>query len=273
MICFIHIEKAAGITLHSIFKNNTFRYITLSPWAIRANDPENVFTPQEAKIFFRLFPYLNGFGGHTTRAYLDYEQAIGREIAYFTFLRQPVSRFISHYFYHKQIMNIDWDLRSFIEEGHYNNFMTRRICGKDDALLAIQYLKEKFKFVGLVERFDESLLLLKNELGLQNFNMHYEIQNVNPKKNEKAISGYLINKIERANQSDLQVYDFVKHVLYPEFKKNYGRSLTEDLEKFKQEQLGFRFNKKKLFLHGLLRHGLYHPVEKFLHKRYLQMSS
>ena len=266
MICFIHIEKAAGITLHSIFKNNTFRYMTLSPWAIRANDPENVFTAWEAKIFFKIFPYLTGFGGHTTRVYLNYEQAIGRPIDYFTFLRQPVNRFLSHYFYHKQIMKIDWDIESFIADGHYNNFMTRRICGKDDPDLAIQYLKDRFKFVGLVEEFDESLLLLKNELNLSNYNMHYEIKNVNVKKSQETISEALMKQIEDVNKSDLQVYEFVKETLFPRFRENYGNTLADDLEKFRQEQKRFRFNKMKLFLHGLLRHGMYRHVEKILHK-------
>lgn len=265
LICFIHIEKAAGITLHHIFKNNTFRYITLTPWSIWANDRENVFTAEEARIF-KLFPYFKGFGGHTTRVYLDYESAIGKPIEYFTFLREPVSRFISQYFYHKQIMNINWDLETFLENGHFNNFMTKRICGKDDPDLAIQYLKEKFKFVGLVEKFDESLLLLKNELNLNNFNMHYEIKNVNVKKAKNEISAKIIERVKEANQNDLKIYEFVKEELFPWYKTRYGASLGKDLEDFNQEQHQFRFNQAKILLHGLLRHGLYKPVEKFLHK-------
>ncbi|APF20191.1 hypothetical protein Calab_0606 [Caldithrix abyssi DSM 13497] len=268
MFCFVHIEKAAGITLHSIFKNNTFRYITLSPWVLRANDPENVFSTQEAKIFFKLFPYFHGFGGHTTRVYLNYEQAVGKDIVYFTFLRHPVERFISQYFYHKQIMHIDWDIQSFIQDGHFNNFMTKRICGKDDAGLAIQYLKEKFKFVGLVEQFDESLLLLKYFLRLNGYNMHYEIQNVNRQKSNQQISKETLEQIKKMNQNDLQIYEFVKKTLFPQYRKNYGPNLESDLLKFKQEQPFFRFNKMKLLFHGILRHGMYRPVEKWLHHKY-----
>ena len=92
-------------------------------------------------------------------------------------------------------MNINWDLETFLENGHFNNFMTKRICGKDDPDLAIQYLKEKFKFVGLVENFDESLLLMKNELNLKSFNMHYEIKNVNVKKAKNEISAKIIEMV------------------------------------------------------------------------------
>ncbi|MHB2153655.1 hypothetical protein ACX8XN_04570 [Calditrichota bacterium GD2] len=70
------------------------------------------------------------------------------------------------------------------------------------------------------------------------------------------------------NQNDLKIYEFVKRTLFPEYRKNYGADLESDLLKFKQEQLVFRFNKIKLLLHGLFRHGLYRPVEKRLHKKY-----
>ncbi|MCD6374594.1 MAG: hypothetical protein J7L94_03655 [Caldisericaceae bacterium] len=69
LICFIHIEKAAGITLHHIFKNNTFRYITLTPWSIWANDQENVFTAEEARIFLNCSLILRDLAG-TPRVFI-----------------------------------------------------------------------------------------------------------------------------------------------------------------------------------------------------------
>lgn len=268
MFCFIHIEKNAGITLHHIFKNNSMAYVTLSPWSIWANDSENVFTQQEAKIFFKLFPYIQGFGGHTTRAYLEYEQVIGKPISYITFLREPVSRFLSQFFYQKNIMKMDWSIEQFIATKHFSNFMTKRICGKDDANLAMKMLKANFRFVGLTEYFDESLLLLKHELQLHNYNMHYEIKNKNPHKQVSQIPDSLIKQIRMINANDIRIYEFVKDELYPLYRKNYGDSLEKDVEFFRREQVDFKFNRLKLLMHGLLRHGMYKHVEKILHYKY-----
>ncbi|WP_456443806.1 hypothetical protein [Caldithrix abyssi] len=92
--------------------------------------------------------------------------------------------------------------------------MTKRICGKDDAELAIQCLKEKFKFVGLVEQFDESLLLLKHFLHLNGYNIYYEIQNVNRQKSNQQISKETLEQIKEMNQNDLKIYEFMKKTLF-----------------------------------------------------------
>jgi len=150
--------------------------------------------------------------------------------------------------------------------------MTERICGKDDSDLAILYLKEKFIFVALIEKLDESPLFLKNELNLKNFNMYYEKKNVNVKKEKNERSDKMIERVKEANQNDLNIYEFVKEELFPWYKTRYGASLAKDLENLNQEQQQFRFNHPKILLHGLLRHGLYKPVKKFLHNKYLKYS-
>ena len=106
MFCFIHIERAGGTTLHYIFRNNFLRYLTLTPWSYWANKGENVFSKHEAKWLFRLLPFTPGFGGHTTRCYLDYEEVVGA-LNYITFLRDPIRRYKSHYNYQRKVMNIN----------------------------------------------------------------------------------------------------------------------------------------------------------------------
>ncbi len=268
MFCFIHIEKTAGITIHHIFKNNSFRYVTLSPWSIWANDLENVLTVQEARLFFKLFPYITGFGGHTPRAYLEYEKVIHKSIDYITFLREPVSRFLSQYFYHKNVMKIDWTIEKFIEAEHFNNFMTKRICGRDDPDAAIQMLTDKFRFVGIIEKFDESLLLLKHRMNWTHYRMQYEIKNRTPRKETSEITETVMTRIREVNVSDQLVYEFVLNELFPEYVKNYGSGLETDVQAFRETLKNFRFNRYKLWFHGLLRHLVYRPVERGLHTYY-----
>ena len=81
----------------------------------------------------RYFPYINGIGGHTVRHYFEYERVIqSKEVKYLTFIREPISRYLSHYHYQKNVMGIDWTLESFSESNNFRNYQTKKIAGYED---------------------------------------------------------------------------------------------------------------------------------------------
>lgn len=269
MICFIHIERAGGTTLHHIFRNNYASFVTLYPWHYWANEEKNVFTAREAKHLFKWVPRPPAFGGHTSRSYLGYEDELGVPVEYITFIRNPISRYLSHFYYQNHVMNRNWTMEEFLNEPRFSNYMTKRIAGCFDVEKAKDELANRFAFVGITERFDESLLLMKKELGLAAFKPYYAIKNAVPStvKNDE-INRYNDRIIEN-NNLDIELYRFVEEELFPSYISHYGDSLVNDLENLSQVNKSYKFSLYMKITRALYRLVYYRNVEylvkKFFH--------
>jgi len=274
MICFVHIEKAGGTTLHYLLRNNFMSHLTLTPWDYWTNNNHSSFQKEEAKYLFKFFNFVKSFGGHTTRSYLNYESVIDDCVDYITFLREPVSRYISHYNHQKNVMKIDWNIESFLKEKRFDNFMTKRIAGREDIDKAKQILNEKFSFVGLIESFDESLVLMRNELPYYNFNINYEVKNKskneNYQVNPKLTDSNMLNEIKKRNELDIELYQFAKTSIFPKYQERYKGNMEDTIHDFQNANMQFKFNKIKHFVCILYRWLLYRNFEYVLHKRYHQ---
>src|SRR5215467_8612457 len=88
LICFIHIEKAAGTSFHQILKDHIPGYLVLKPHPRHGAE----FSPQQLSLLLRCFPKIKGLGGHRIRPYLDYEPSTKKKIEYITILRSPIDR-------------------------------------------------------------------------------------------------------------------------------------------------------------------------------------
>ena len=214
-LAFIHIEKAAGSTLHEIFSTNILGYHIFSPYKfIKNRDNENEFlTCEELKSIKKYYPLLDSFGGHSIRSFSNYEDVFP-SLLYITFLRDPIERFYSHFLHQTEIMNIDWTLDSFISSGNFNNFMCRKICGNQNSKEAISEINNKFFHVGLIENFDESLIELSkklNDVGIT-FNTSYVKKNIRSQRTQSKplIDKKSLDKIYAANLEDLILYKKIK---------------------------------------------------------------
>lgn len=264
MLCFIHIERAGGTTLHHILRSNYISFLTLPP-QLWTNDPQAVFTAAELQAMLRLLPFTRGFGGHTTRVYAGYETATAQPLHYFTFLREPVQRYISQFQYQVERMGVPWSFESFLAEPRFANFMTHRIAGGADVQRAKELLRERFAFVGLTERFDESLLLMRHALGLPAMDVRYERQNAggdSPAVPARVpLGGGLLRQAHDRNRLDLELYEYARTVLYPEYIGRYGPALSQDLDRFRTANAGFRFSPRRRLIWGLYRKIVYQPAE------------
>ena len=141
------------------------------------------------------------------------------------------------------------------------------IAGVADVNKAIQIIKDKNIFVGLTERFDESMVLLK-ALIANNLNISYKRVNV-ARKNTLA-EGLLSTESTRqmlieANQADLELYKFVKEEIYPTFQREYGPNLERDVADYQQNREK-NFNTRNLTLSRMKQYLVYKPL-LYLHRK------
>lgn len=243
--CFIHIEKAGGSTIHNWLKYYLPNYLSLSPFFEWTNEKESEFKKNELAILKIFHPFLSGIGGHRLRSFLNYESLFDGDLIYFTFLRSPIPRYLSHFQHQRDVMLNNRTFDDFLQEKRYNNFMCVKICGKQDGKLAFSYLKENFSFVGFIEKFNKSLFILSKILGHQNLIPLYE------KKNEGSLKGKLIfdflspehqKDVLKNNNEDIKLYKLAFEYYSELYNKDYGTNFESDLKLMEKKLKKFKYN-------------------------------
>ena len=216
---FLHIHKTAGTTLHAILDR---QYEPAAVYNIDAKGHNfdhfaNLSQPQYEKITL-------------LKGHMDYglHEFLPQSAAYFTFLREPIERVISYYFFiqrtpqhpHHQAAN-ELNLYDFANQQIdplMANGQTRQLAGgypqydfgtQTDALLtkAKHHLQKHFVVVGLTEQFDESLLLLQNQFNWKR--VWYHRQNVGSNRPKKeGITAETMACLLAQNQADKALYEY-----------------------------------------------------------------
>ena len=216
ILAFVHIEKTAGTTLNQYLMRSMFGYhpCLSSQFHTNKDFDQNYLSANEFTKLHRFYPLLKGIGGHSLRSNAGYGEG-SCSVNYFTFLRDPVTRFLSQFYYHTEMMNINWTFDNFLDNGGYNNLMCRRICGQANADAAINELVRRYYFVGLIENFDESMRhfrVLSNQLGyaFKDINMGAKNVRANCNKNSISVSEDMLERVKTVNAEDSKLYNFVK---------------------------------------------------------------
>ena len=149
----------------------------------------------------------------------------------------------------------------WIQKDWTRNHQTKMIAGVADVAEAVRILQAKQVFVGLTERFDESMVLLK---ALMANNLNISSKPVNVSRNNTLAESLLSNERTRqmlieANQADLQLYNFVTQELYPTYQREYGPSLEADVADYQRTRRN-NFNNWNLTLSRLKQYLLYKPL-------------
>lgn len=260
MLVFIHINKTAG---------RTVRYILRSSYGMRHCEVEArkvgtavaIFSNDDLRLVRKLYPGLASIAGHCVRGYPNLHEN-GATSRYFTFMRDPLKTCASRFQYNVQYRGKhDLIFEEWIRQEWTRNHQTKMIAGSADAGEAIRIIQQKGIFVGLTERFDESLIMLKAQLA-SDLNIAYKRVNV---ARDKSLASRLLSDstsrqlLVEANRADLELYDFVRSEVYPAFQTAYGPTLATDVARFRQRQVG-DFNNVNLTLSRLKQYMLYRPV-------------
>ncbi|MGM3308949.1 sulfotransferase family 2 domain-containing protein [Anabaena sp. WFMT] len=230
-IIFIHIQKTAGLSIQrmirrrygqSIFKRIANKIILRKNTASTPIDLKG--TMLSCKFYDRYFMGHFCYGVH---------EFLPQPSTYITFLREPISRLLSLYYYsqsnktayyHKQavnasmeqfffksnLMELDNGILRFIV-GDANDLFINRTplgqCSRSMLEQAKENIINHFAFIGFSERFDESVLLLKNKLGWKN--SFYLKRNISTKnKNHHNIDPFIIEELRKRNSLDIELYKF-----------------------------------------------------------------
>lgn len=257
-LIFLHIPKAAGSTIKTIFK----RQYKGNAFFLPGKHPdintlkEKIVLGNNIKL---IFGHLD-FGIHDD---------IGKDYRYATMIRNPIERIISHYYYVQRQPNHylydqafkenNFSLAQYVENGlspelnngqvrmligaggfHKKNYTKHKIpFGKCELWMleeAKMNIEKHFVFCGVQEKFDESLILMKKKLNWEK-NIGYVSQNItSQRKKYSEFENKTLEIIKRYNSLDLKLYEWVNNKILSEIKNNdiYIKGELKKMNRFKK---------------------------------------
>ena len=188
------------------------------------------------KIARRIFPGIKSISGHNLK---EATQHIPDEtFRYMTVLRDPVKRCISHFQDNCLRHDNKLPFEEWIKNERIHNLQVKHIAGEDNLEKAKKLLQKKYFFIGLTERFDESLQLLKI-ISPYKLNINYKKKVVakdNSIKNEIMKNPDKLALAKKHNQLDVESYNWVTNELFPgmiEKKADEIKQTAKPEEKYK----------------------------------------
>ena len=200
---------------------------------------------------------------HTNMVPFGLHEYLPQPADYIAMVRNPVDRVISEYFFlirtkdhpaHPAVKDLSF--YDYVTKGvlasQVKNTQTRIIAGAGGGFKLSSYekplsrrtlqiakanIQQHYILVGLVERFDETLLLLKRALGWRMRDIYYIRQNVgNNRPPENEIATCTTNIIRRSNKLDFELYEYAKQL--------FEKRISEQDSYFKRELRMFWFCNK-----------------------------
>jgi hypothetical protein len=244
LYAFIHIDKTGGRTVRTILRVSlgTGHCEIRTPYAKRPadrNDRSVYVTGEDLRRVQRVYRHLRGIAGHNVKAYSDLDVACP-DLRYFTWLRDPAARWLSHY-KNKALTYSRETFERWAAAEWTHDFQTKMIAGEASAQKAIDLIATRIGFVGFTETFDESLLLLGQWLGEPEFRPEYRPVNQLAGKQrardvarEQADMSYLDSpevkaRLREVNALDQQVYDYAMRECHARQLAAYRGDLAADL--------------------------------------------
>jgi len=231
LIAYIHVMKTGGQTMCDILRQSfPGRHCDVQVKGVAGAD--------DLRFARRFYPHLRSIAGHGVVPLSNLAEEAA-SIRYFVFLRDPVERCVSHYQYRRNKDETS-DFEPWLERfaNYQTRFLSRTHTTTDagsirpNADRAIEAIERHVGFVGLQERFDESLVMLRRWVDDSEFDIEYRARNVASKSTiRKQLLGdpRIVALIEAHHEEDAKLYRHVRDVVYPRQVARYGATLEQDV--------------------------------------------
>jgi hypothetical protein len=248
MLAYVHIYKTAGTTFTGLLRRNfSFRHFDT-----RLIQEKPAITAAQLKRALALYPRVESIAGHAVRIHTDLKAGFPA-IRFYTFLREPRQRLISHFIFWRTIeiqkgrwrpetdKDVERRLVAFVDR---NANVCCRILAppSGDLDAAIEAIETKVDFVGLVEHFDESLALFRTWIGRSDFDLRYRRLNTADEQKQKRRRGTaeayvkrliqataalvtrpdIAERVAAAQSNDEALYAHVRNRTFERMRRDYG---------------------------------------------------
>jgi hypothetical protein len=223
-LIFMHLPKCGGTTFHSILER-----MYLPKNILDINFTDNVWLNKEE---FDILSTKEKSELELIKGHIKYgiHKFFPGKSEYITFLRDPVERIISFYFYVKRKPNHRlyehnlfndkmslYDFTTKLKDEDINNGQIRYISGivdKEELMLekALENIENHFSFVGTLEKFDESLIILQK---MYNWSLpYYGVRNkTSDRPRFSNFDDKTIEAIKYHNSGDILLYEKIRKEL------------------------------------------------------------
>lgn len=249
---FLHIPKTGGVTFHNILTNQyrfqkhyLIKLKSLNKWHELSNEEKLKY-----KVVKGHFPFSENF--------------YPASCTFFTFLRNPEKRILSHFNHikstpshkhYRKLKDGTYSLYDFLKNGDaplFDNCMVRFISGnyqkaygdinEKDLELAMENFNKYFKHFGLVEDYDRSVLLLSYELGWKK--PYYVSLNKSNETKTDILDEKTLGLVKLYSKYDYQLWEHAKEKFALKLGE-YSDRLEKDLLEFKKG------NQKNIFIRSM----------------------
>lgn len=267
MLAFCHIPKAAGTSIKQVLRS----WYGAGHYDIPPDKGRfNFIDADDIDWILKRWPQVKSVASHNLSPSNDLSNG-KREVHWFTFLREPVKRYISHYQYyvnqwwgHEKIPFEEW-----MELDHHKNVQVKTIAGEDNLSKAIRILDEKVSVVGIQEEYRDSMKMLASFTGkFYKPGMIRKKKNVAPSRHveEKIYRQFERHKerLNEVNNLDLALYQYVKEELFPAHREKF----LSDYRPEKKDKADVRL---KMKINWLVSFAVRNAIRKPLRKRFFRV--
>jgi len=274
IIAFSQVTRCGGVTINALLQS----YFGLKHFDLVGEILNNQMTYDEKDLLFdmKIHPFARSFAGHFS-SYLNIDNISkinNKNVMFYTMLRNPIDRVFSKYRFQVDRYNLPNDFNAWFQKYHIPNGMINHFVGSDNLELAKEILTHKYKAVGILEKFDESLLIFKKKLSLEGMDLSYKIKNDTTKlKSDEQIKveDKYREMVISSNIKDLKLYEYVLNTIWKEQVRDYNSDkLKSDLIK-EFSSKNYRFNERissdvRIKLNKIYHHFFYKPISKLRYK-------
>lgn len=240
-VIFLHVPKTAGTTLNRLIE---WEYPVRQMYSV---DPV-LFKWSSNHLRKYSAARLKGFRMFKGHMLFGLHEILPQPATYITVLREPVDRVLSAFYFMRtyklhplywKMRREKWTLEDFIHRSPRTNVQCKIIagaeyekpCTEEICARAMSNIEQHFSVVGLSERFEESLALMKLRYGwkLASYSS-FNVTRARPKKRDLPQS--TLDLIREKNSYDVALYDFAAKRFEEAVQKNATEvhRLTTELE-------------------------------------------